>query len=99
MASRGTLRRSHTARRSSVTLYRRNVICSLCRVSEHQLGIWEREELIVPAQVIRRGSRPEPLYDESALKRVRVIRTLAEELEVNLPGISVILNLLDRIAR
>ena len=43
--------------------------------------------------------RAEPLYDRGALRRVRVIRTLAEELDVNLPGIDVILHLLDQMAR
>lgn len=35
----------------------------------------------------------------SALRRARLIRTLAEELEVNLPGIEVILRLLDECSR
>jgi DNA-binding transcriptional MerR regulator len=50
----------------------------------------------VPSTTSEIDGRREPLYDASALKRARVIRTLAEELEVNLPGIGVILNLLDQ---
>jgi DNA-binding transcriptional MerR regulator len=50
-------------------------------------------------RVERVRGRVEALYDRDALRRVRVIRTLGEELEVNLPGISVILNLLDQISR
>jgi DNA-binding transcriptional MerR regulator len=41
----------------------------------------------------------EPLYDRVALRRIRVIRTLEEELDVNLPGIGVILNLLEQFPR
>ena len=33
------------------------------------------------------------------MRRARLIRTLAEELEVNLPGIDIILNLLDQMNR
>ena len=38
------------------------------------------------------------VHDAAALRRVRLIRTLAEDLEVNLAGIDVILHLLDQIA-
>ncbi len=50
-------------------------------------------------RVERARGRIEALYDEDALRRVRVIRTLAEELEVNIPGIGVILHLLDQMGR
>jgi len=49
--------------------------------------------------VIERNGRREPLYAPQTLRRARLIRTLAEELEVNLPGIDIILNLLDRMNR
>lgn len=81
------------------TLYTRAVLCSMCRISEQQLWLWEREELIVPARMADDRGRFEPLYDESTLRRARLIRTLAEELDVNLPGIGIILDLLDRRAR
>jgi DNA-binding transcriptional MerR regulator len=82
-----------------VTLVSRAVLCSLAGISERELGVWEREELIVPACVEQSRGRREPLYDASALRRARLIRTLAEELEVNLPGIEVILRLLDQTSR
>ena len=63
------------------------------------MAVWEREELIVPAVVSNADEGAEPLYDRDALRRVRVIRTLEEELDVNLPGIGVILNLLKQFPR
>jgi len=85
------------AKNRRVTLVSRSVLCNVAGVSEHQLSLWEREELIVPAQIEEGRGNREPLYDAAALRRVRIIRTLAEELEVNLPGISVILHLLDQL--
>jgi DNA-binding transcriptional MerR regulator len=68
-------------------------------VSERQLLLWEHEDLIEPVtQPSTEGVAREPLYDAAALRRVRLIRTLAEDLEVNLAGIDVILHLLDQIA-
>jgi DNA-binding transcriptional MerR regulator len=68
-------------------------------ISERQLALWEREELIAPAEIGEIEGRAEPLYDREAIRRVRVIRTLDEQLEVNLPGIGVILHLLDQLSR
>ena len=68
----------------------------LSGISEHRLAVWEHEDLIVPAVVGGAGGKTEPLYDRNALRRARVIRTLEEELDVNLPGIGVILNLLEQ---
>jgi chaperone modulatory protein CbpM len=81
----------------NITLISRSALCVLSGVSERQLTLWEHEELLVPSTTSEIDGRREPLYDASALKRARVIRTLAEELEVNLPGIGVILNLLDQL--
>jgi len=79
------------------TLVSRTAFRVLAGITDAELTLWEREEFIVP--VSRAGGVDEPLYDTSALKRARLIRTLAEELDVNLPGIEVILHLLDRVAR
>ena len=79
--------------------YSRGALCSICGISEHQLILWEREELVTPAAIEEFRGRSEPLYDSSVLERVRLIRILGEELEVNLPGIGIILNLLDRVPR
>jgi DNA-binding transcriptional MerR regulator len=96
MARRTThTRTSRSSRR--VTLVSRRALCFLSGISERQLEIWEREEFIRPATVADNDA--EPLYDREALRRARVIRTLQEELEVNLPGIDVILNLLEQFPR
>lgn len=85
--------------RSGMILVSRSVLCTISGISEHELALWEREDLIAPARVERTRGHVEALYDQDALRRVRVIRTLAEELDVNIPGIGVILNLLDQMAR
>jgi DNA-binding transcriptional MerR regulator len=100
MASRPVRSRKRgAARRSKAVLLTRSVLCRVAGVSERELAIWEHEELISPARIAEVGGRPEPLYASEALERARVIRTLAEDLDVNLPGIGVILHLLDQLDR
>jgi len=77
----------------------RTALCELGGVSPQQLAVWEYEELLAPERVGEIEGRSEPLYDRQALRRVRLIRSLAEDLEVNLPGIGIILELLDRGSR
>jgi DNA-binding transcriptional MerR regulator len=96
MARRTSTRNST---RGEVVLMSRSVLRSIAGISERELASWEREDLIVPVRVDRVRGRLEALYDREALRRVRVIRTLAEDLEVNIPGIGVILHLLDQIER
>ncbi|MGH7988095.1 MAG: chaperone modulator CbpM [Candidatus Binataceae bacterium] len=79
----------------SATLVSRSAFCVLLGVNEYQLSLWEHEELIGPVTVSEIDGRPDPLYDRAALKRARLIRTL-EDLDVNLPGIDVILHLLEQ---
>jgi chaperone modulatory protein CbpM len=98
MARRRSSSRSSSNRGKRV-LISRSVLCTMSGISERQLLLWEHEDLIAPVQVERVEGRIEALYDRQALQRVRKIRTLAEELEVNLPGIGVILNLLDQMER
>ena len=96
MARRTSARNST---RSEVVLMSRSVFRSIAGISELELTSWEREDLIVPVRVERVRGRLEALYDREALRRVRVIRTLADDLEVNIPGIGVILHLLDQMER
>jgi len=84
-------------RHASNTLVSRTALRVLAGITDAELTLWEREEFIVP--VDRADSVGEPLYETSALRRVRLIRTLGEELDVNLPGIEVILHLLDQMTR
>jgi DNA-binding transcriptional MerR regulator len=80
-----------TSPRRERILYSRSVVLSLCRIGEPDLARWEAQELVAPSRV----SQGETLYDQAALERIRLIRLLAEELEVNLPGIEIIVRLLD----
>jgi DNA-binding transcriptional MerR regulator len=77
--------------------YSRVVVCGLCGVTESELALWESEDLVAPARLLERGKRFEPLYDAASLRRIRLIRTLADELDVNIPGIGVILHLLEQL--
>ncbi|HZO82780.1 MAG TPA: chaperone modulator CbpM [Candidatus Binataceae bacterium] len=83
---------------AGATLVSREAFCVLTGVSSRELALWEHEDLIVPARVVERDGRRESLYGREALRRARLIRTLADELEVNLPGIGIILNLLDQMS-
>jgi DNA-binding transcriptional MerR regulator len=94
-----SMRKRRRGARSEVVLVSRSAFCAMCGISERQLALWEQEDLLAPVRIEQSGSGEEPLYDRNSLRRARVIRTLDEELEVNLPGIGVILNLLDRMSR
>ena len=91
-----SIRKRRRGARSEAVLVSRSAFCAMCGISERQLALWEQEDLLAPVRIEQSA---EPLYDRVALRRARVIRTLDEELEVNLPGIGVILNLLDRLQR
>jgi DNA-binding transcriptional MerR regulator len=86
-------------RASAPALVSRDAFCVLTGVSERELAMWEQEALVAPARVVMLDGRREPLYASETLRRARLIRTLAEDLEVNLPGIDIILNLLDQMHR
>lgn len=94
-SAKGTRRRH---RREKV-LITRTVLCSLGGISEGELAVWEREEFLAPARIERTDGASEALYDRAALERIRIIRSLERDLEVNLPGIGVVLHLLDRLSR
>jgi DNA-binding transcriptional MerR regulator len=99
MARRQNIAGKRGPRRNAPILVSREVFCVLTGISDRQLSVWEHEDLLAPAQVTRTADALERLYDRAALERARVIRTLSEELEVNLPGVGVILHLLDRLGR
>ena len=102
MKGRPSPARRRVSRRSvetrAQTFLSRGALCHLAHISEWQLRLWEQEELIAPVRVVELDGIRESLYSRKALERIRLIRTLAEELDVNLPGIEVILKLLDRLA-
>ncbi len=99
MAPRRKSPKRNAPARSRMMFYSRSAVCGLCGVTEAELAVWEAEELLAPARLLERDNRFEPLYDDAALQRIRLIRTLADDLEVNLPGIDVILNLLKQLQR
>jgi DNA-binding transcriptional MerR regulator len=90
---------SRSSTRGEVVLMSRSVLCAIGGISERELSVWEHEDLVAPVRVERVRGQIEALYDREALRRVRVIRTLSDELEVNIPGIGVILHLLDQMSR
>jgi len=98
MARRGGNLRGRSAS-GGRAFYSRSALCSICGISERQLILWEREQLVEPAAIEESRGRSEPLYDPAVFERIRLIRILGEELEVNLLGIGIILNLLDRLSR
>lgn len=98
MAQRTRVNHRETRRPSAAgaAFVSRQAFCVLSGVSPRELAVWEHEDLIAPVRVVDLDGHREPLYDRAALRRARLIRTLAEDLEVNLPGIGIILNLLDQ---
>ena len=92
-------RKSSRAAEGRHILISRSAFCTMIGVTERQLSVWDQEDLLVPSQLLESAGTAQPLYDRSALERARLIRTLEQELEVNLPGIGIILQLLDRMGR
>jgi DNA-binding transcriptional MerR regulator len=102
MASRVKVFRSRgvsRARRSRETSYlSREALRTLGGISDDQLRLWEFEELITHTTMLEVEGRREPVYTEATLRRIRTIRSLGEDLGINLPGIGVILHLLDQLS-
>ena len=74
----------------------REALRTLGGISDDQLRLWEFEELITHSTVLEVEGRRVPVYTEATLRRIRTIRSLGEDLGINLPGIGVILHLLDQ---
>ena len=102
MASRVKMskgRGASRARQHTQTAYlSREALRTLAGINEDQLTLWEFEELITHCTVLEIEGRREPVYEEATLRRIRTIRSLGEDLGINLPGIGVILHLLDRMS-
>lgn len=69
-----------------------SVVAKMLEIHPQTLRLYEREGLIRPQ---RRGQNR--LFSEADIERLRQILRLKEELGVNIAGVVVILNLLDRI--
>jgi DNA-binding transcriptional MerR regulator len=100
MASRSrTLKRrsnSSTPRTNKAAYLTRDALRAFAGITDDQLRVWEFEELITHSAMMEIEGHREPVYTQSTLRRIRTIRSLGEDLGVNLPGIGVILHLLDQ---
>ncbi len=90
-------RRRSSSRARSRAYLSRSVLCTMTGITEHQLALWEYEEFVTPVTMLEIEGETHRVYDESAIRRIRTIRALAEDLGVNLPGIGVVLHLLDQL--
>ncbi|NPA49291.1 MAG: MerR family transcriptional regulator [Thermodesulfobacteria bacterium] len=73
--------------------YEMKVICEKVGLSPKTIRVWIEEGLVNPQKEGRRW-----LFDEEDLRRLFLIRRLRDDLGVNLAGIDIILQLLDRIS-
>ena len=70
-------------------------LCQTCRVGEDDIRAWVLEGLLAPE-----GRGPEDwLFGGASLRRARVAARLSRDLEINLAGLALALDLLDEIAR
>jgi len=72
--------------------YEMKVICEKVGLSPKTLRVWIEEGLVSPQKEGRRW-----LFGEEDLKKLLLIRRLRDDLGVNLAGIDIILQLLERI--
>ncbi|HET6644387.1 MAG TPA: MerR family transcriptional regulator [Fimbriimonadales bacterium] len=78
--------------RENEPVYTISIAARLCGVHPQTLRTYERQGLIAPA----RQNEKNRLYSDEDVVRVRQITRLTQDLGVNLAGVEVILNLLDR---
>jgi MerR family transcriptional regulator, heat shock protein HspR len=76
-------------------LYRRQII-EIFEMDENFLRRLEDEELVHP---VRMESVPENVFPLDEVERIRIIHNLVNELEVNLPGVEVILEMRENMIR
>lgn len=70
--------------------YHRTQVLEIFEFDESFLDELESEELIICSQIDPSGSK---LYDPNQFERLRIISNLTRELDVNLPGVEVILQM------
>lgn len=89
----GTRKRNQT----SEPCFSLETVCALLELDARTLRGYERRGLIRLRWIrMEEGSRT-ALFTQTELRRARRIRILTEEMGVNLPGVEIILRLLDRI--
>ena len=68
-------------------------LCRAVHAPQEQVRVWVVEGVLTP-----RGGAPEEWrFAGTALRRARLARTLAQELEINAPGVALALDLMDEI--
>jgi MerR family transcriptional regulator, heat shock protein HspR len=70
--------------------YYRKQVLEIFHFDEGFLDMLEKEDLICPVEM---ESCCEKVFTPEQLERLRIIRNLVEELEVNVPGVEVILSM------
>lgn len=73
-------------------VYATSVAAKLCEMHPQTLRLYERVGLVKPH---RQGNRR--LYSDADIQRLRQIQRLSREMGVNLAGVEIILNLLEKI--
>jgi MerR family transcriptional regulator, heat shock protein HspR len=76
--------------------YHRRQIVELFNCDEEFLEELEAEEIVSPVQV---ASEKERVFPEDQVERIRVISNLIRDLDVNLPGAEVILEMRENMIR
>lgn len=102
MASKSKVARGRAPSRSKkpeqVPYLSREALLTIAGISESQLKLWEFEDIVSHAAVIEVEGRQVSVYSQTTLRRIKIIRALGEDLGINLPGIGVILHLLDQLS-
>lgn len=76
-------------------VYLISVAAKLCDMHPQTLRLYERLGLIRPTRV----SQKNRLYSEADIERLRQIQRLTRDLGVNLAGVEIILDLLDKVEK
>jgi len=76
-----------------MTYYSRREVVELLAVDEEFIVALEREDIICSD-----APDPERCFSAAMLERIRAADTLVHELEINLPGVSVILRMREELA-
>jgi MerR family transcriptional regulator, heat shock protein HspR len=76
--------------------YYRRQILEIFEVEERFLDILEEEELVCPVQ---EESTHEKVFPLDQVERIRIISNLVNDLEVNLPGVEVIMEMRENLIR
>ena len=82
------------AHENTEPVYMIGVVASLTQMHAQTIRLYERLGLVTP---LRRNKNR--LYSEADVERLRQIRRLTQDMGVNLAGVEVILDLLDRLER